>query len=204
MRGRIETRIGILEISKTLFFDLGLTRVTMDEIATAVGISKKTLYVNFSSKDQLVEAVLKRQILQVLRQYKDILNSPNCYVVKLRSLLVLVGERISTMGHRFQADLRRLYPLLWHRVEHLRDQTIFESFSLYIDDGIKLGLVRPDVNMEVFLSAYLYALQGMTCAELLRDRSFSSKEVILNVNDVMVRGILTDRGIQEFIQHQSN
>ena len=47
----------ILEKSKELFLNLGFKSVTMDEIATSLGVSKKTIYKYFKNKTELVDAV---------------------------------------------------------------------------------------------------------------------------------------------------
>ena len=47
----------ILEKSKELFLNLGFKSVTMDEIANALGVSKKTIYKYFTNKTSLVDAV---------------------------------------------------------------------------------------------------------------------------------------------------
>ncbi len=50
-------RENIIHKSSELFLTLGFKSVTMDDIANAMGISKKTIYVHFSNKTKLVEAV---------------------------------------------------------------------------------------------------------------------------------------------------
>lgn len=55
------TREKILESAYGLFFRHGYFRVGVDEIAKAAGITKRTLYTHFDSKDTLIGAVLQRQ-----------------------------------------------------------------------------------------------------------------------------------------------
>jgi AcrR family transcriptional regulator len=55
------TRAKILESAYSLFYARGYARVGVDEIAAAAGITKRTLYAHFDSKDALIAAVLERQ-----------------------------------------------------------------------------------------------------------------------------------------------
>jgi AcrR family transcriptional regulator len=55
------TRDRILDSAYALFFRRGFFRVGVDEIAKAAGITKRTLYCHFDSKDALIGAVLQRQ-----------------------------------------------------------------------------------------------------------------------------------------------
>lgn len=60
-RSGIETKTRILTIAYGLFYKQGFARVSMDAIAEAVGVTKRTLYYHFVSKDALVAAVLDHQ-----------------------------------------------------------------------------------------------------------------------------------------------
>ena len=60
-RTRDRTRTRIMAAAYVLFRERGYTRVTVDEISTAAGITKRTLYSHFQSKDALLEAVLESQ-----------------------------------------------------------------------------------------------------------------------------------------------
>lgn len=50
-----------MDAAYVLFRQRGYTRVNVDEISAAAGITKRTLYSHFESKDALLEAVLKAQ-----------------------------------------------------------------------------------------------------------------------------------------------
>ena len=47
----------IIEKSNELFLNLGFKSVTMDEIASSLGVSKKTIYKYFKNKTDLVASV---------------------------------------------------------------------------------------------------------------------------------------------------
>ena len=55
------TRRRILDAAYKLFRRKGFTRVSMDDIAAATGVTKRTLYHHFTSKDALLGAVLDAQ-----------------------------------------------------------------------------------------------------------------------------------------------
>lgn len=60
-RTRDRTRTRIMDAAYVLFRERGYTRVNVDEISVAAGITKRTLYSHFVSKDALLEAVLEAQ-----------------------------------------------------------------------------------------------------------------------------------------------
>ncbi len=73
-RKSAETRQQIIDAAYTLFYQSGFMRTGVDAIANAAGITKRTLYQHFSSKDELIEAVLEHQhqlALERIRQWAD-------------------------------------------------------------------------------------------------------------------------------------
>ena len=64
------TRRSILNAGFQLFFERGYARVSMDDIAARAGLTKRTLYYHFNSKDELVGAVLRGQNEQTLQQFQ--------------------------------------------------------------------------------------------------------------------------------------
>ena len=56
-----ETRHRILEAAYALFYREGFGRVGVDAIAGEAGVTKRTLYYHFDSKDALIGAVLEHQ-----------------------------------------------------------------------------------------------------------------------------------------------
>lgn len=69
-----ETRQRIIDAAYALFYQSGFMRTGVDAVADAAGITKRTLYQHFRSKDDLIAAVLARQhqmALQRIRKWAD-------------------------------------------------------------------------------------------------------------------------------------
>ena len=69
-----ETRQQIIDAAYTLFYQSGFLRTGVDAVADAAGITKRTLYQHFASKDELIETVLKHQhklSLERIRRWAD-------------------------------------------------------------------------------------------------------------------------------------
>ena len=58
MTKRIQTRERIIDVANRLFYEEGIRAVSVDTISEKAGISKKTLYYHFKSKDDLIAAYL--------------------------------------------------------------------------------------------------------------------------------------------------
>ena len=75
-RNSIETRKRILTVAYRLFYKRGFTRVSMDAIAEAADVTKRSVYYHFESKDALVSAVLKDQQSHALALFERWSNKP--------------------------------------------------------------------------------------------------------------------------------
>ena len=84
-RKSAETRQQIIDAAYTLFYQSGFMRAGVDAIANAAGITKRTLYQHFGSKDGLIEAVLEHQdqiALERIRQWADCITGKPDQMVK--------------------------------------------------------------------------------------------------------------------------
>src|SRR3982074_1681456 len=61
----MEVKERILTKADELFMQYGIRSVSMDDIATQLGISKKTIYQYFADKDELVDAVVESDVKEM-------------------------------------------------------------------------------------------------------------------------------------------
>lgn len=104
-RRAAETRQQIIDAAYTLFYQIGFIRTGVDAIAHAAGITKRTLYQHFSSKDELIEAVLEHQhrmALERIRRWADcITGKPDQMVMTLFEKLAQWAGRTEWQGSGF-------------------------------------------------------------------------------------------------------
>jgi AcrR family transcriptional regulator len=182
----------IVEQARERFFANGFSKVTMDELVQDLGISKKTLYQYFPSKDDLVNAVIEWQIIRFSTEIHRIVDSPGDFIDKIYTLYSTIGRMICKISKQFQDDIRRLRPDLWKKIEEVRSKHIYGGFSGMLDEGSRLGFVRNDLNREIVLLMYTTAIQGIVNPEVLARSSFSGEEAFLTILRVFFDGILTD------------
>jgi AcrR family transcriptional regulator len=200
-----EVRQRIIQSARDKFFAMGFSKVTMDELAQQLGISKKTMYELFRSKDELMDAVIELQMAQVGGKVKEITHSSDDFITKLYNLWEFIGHLVCHISAQFRDDVRRFRPDIWQRIEEMRRRVILGNFTKMIDEGIRLGLVREDVNKDVMVLMYLSAVQGVVNPELLAQNSFSIGEAFRTIMTVYLDGILTDRARKLFhtkLSHQ--
>src|SRR2546430_16741628 len=85
---RDPNRQRIVDAARGHFFSHGFRSVTMDDLAEALGISKKTLYAHFPGKISVLEAVLADKFAGVEATLKAVTRAhPHDFPATLRALL---------------------------------------------------------------------------------------------------------------------
>jgi len=108
----------ILDAAYKLFRRSGFSRVSMDEIAAATGVTKRTLYYHFESKDQLLAAVLEAQhtlAVAAFRTFGDRLSgAPEAMVEAMFKDLAVWADRPRWAGSGFTRLVVELADLPGH------------------------------------------------------------------------------------------
>jgi AcrR family transcriptional regulator len=188
----------IIEQARDRFFSSGFSKVTMDELATELGISKKTMYQYFPSKDELIDQVITWQVTETAGVINGILNSSDDFIKKLYAMWVAIGRMASRISKNVLDDMRRHRPDLWKRIGEMRQKVLLENITRMIDEGIERGLVRVDVNKQVVILMYLSSVQGVVNPDVLMEQSFSSEEALKTILRVYLDGILTEKARVQF------
>lgn len=132
-RSRTNTRACILDAAYGLFRRSGYSRVSMDEIAAAAGVTKRTLYYHFQSKDHLLAAVLETQHALALAAFKTfgerLSGSPNAIIDGLFGQLAVWADRPRWTGSGFTRLVVELADLPGHPARAIarRHKAILEA-----------------------------------------------------------------------------
>ncbi len=199
LKSEQDTRKRIIEEAQDLFFRYGFAKVTMDETAEKLGMSKKTLYKHFPSKDDLLEAVTEDHIQCCDAEMHAICRAKGGGpLVKFRRLMDYVASLYGRMSESLVHDLRRSAPGIWKRVEENRKDHIFTEFGALIKEGRQKGIFRKDVDDRLFLLIYFEVAQRILHPETLAGLSYKPSEVFDAVVKVLFEGFLTDKARAEY------
>lgn len=107
-----DTRTRILDTALSLFTEHGFVGTSLQQIADSAGLTKAALYYHFSSKDDLLEALVKpavNDLEHLLDAYADSGTKPAerrrfledylDYLLRQRRLLAFVVRDLATLGH---------------------------------------------------------------------------------------------------------
>ena len=133
----------VLAKARELFFESGFRRITTDEIAHELGMSKKTLYQYFDSKRDLLRLCLEQRLDEMKEQIEGIIADRNRdFIKKIGGIFQAAFDLAIRISKNFIEDLRRYEPGLWQQIHVFRERVIFRHISGLLLDGRKKGMVR--------------------------------------------------------------
>lgn len=172
----------------------GMSGLSVEEISAALGMSKKTFYKTFPTKEAMLEKLIGRIMGDVGGRIDAIAQSPRSFVQKLGGLMNLLGAVYPRLAILLSEDLYRSAPTVWSRVEEFRHRKIQMVFSAFLDQGIAEGYIERDVNKTVFLLAYAAAIRDVINPRVLVEHPFSAIDAIEQIVRIFFGGIMTDEG----------
>lgn len=100
---RLEIRDSILDATERLLARYGYRKMTVEDIAREVGVGKGTIYLHFTSKEEVVLSHVDRIVDRLKERLRDIANSDDTGAARLRSMLLTrVIFRFDSVQHYTQ------------------------------------------------------------------------------------------------------
>ena len=184
----------IVATAERVFLRSGFSRVLMDDLARELGMSKKTLYSHFESKEELLRAVLVRRTGEVDRGLEAIVSAKESFPAKLGHLAGFLQSKVAEVSPVFLEDIRRYAPECFRVVEEFRGRAIPRYFGRLFEEGIRTGHVRKRVNRELLIRMLVLSIQGIIRPEAVEELRLRPREALDHILAILFDGILTPTG----------
>ncbi len=187
-------RQAILELSYAKFARHGFKKVTIDEIAAELGISKKTVYKLFPSKEEILREVVLDKMNTLTGAFERIQSLKESSVNKIEAISEIVGTHINEQWQRILIEVRLNAPALFKEVDTIIQERLAVGWQKIFADGQKNGWVRKDIDAVVFTTAYVGVVRELMKTDFLSKHALSESEVPKQVFRMFTEGILTEKG----------
>jgi len=187
---RDSTAKRIVSEARRYFFDHGFRRITMDDLADGLAMSKKTLYARFPSKDALVEAVLLDKFRDIERDLRRITSASSDVPAALHQLLACVQRHTEEIRPPFVRDIQREAPDMFKLVERRRRTIIRRHFGKLFAAGRKAGVIRTDIPTAHVIEILLAAVQGILNPSKMAELGLTPKTGFSTIITVILDGVI--------------
>jgi AcrR family transcriptional regulator len=186
----------VIATSLKQFLAHGIRNMTMQKLASAMGISTKTMYKFFADKEQLLEECLKVHYSAMDEEMKSISNSSPNPVAFICGIYDKSMELDFGANHLFYHDLNYYYPELQDKVISQMSGHIIDILTGAIKSGIAegyfLSYLQPAVVLEVLSVLYT----SVTRHDTYKKFDIPPRALAGHTIDIYLRGICTEKGLK--------
>jgi len=184
----MELRESILQGTIKVFNQKGL-KFTMDDVASSLSISKKTIYTVFSDKEQLFLSMVDYLFDNIKVSEQQVLedNSLNT-VEKIRRILGVMPESYKEIDFRQLYLLKDKYPKIYEQVE-IRLETGWETTIALLEQGMEEGVIRKK-HIPIVKMMMEAAVEQFFQRDILIQNQITYAEALNEVVDILVDGIV--------------
>lgn len=197
-----EPKERILDLAQDRFFKLGFNKVTLDELSGDLGISKKTMYKFFPSKEELVKTIVQLTLRAAQKEIERITVQDKPFVHRLAEVMMFMGKMTSRLSRPFVQDMQRFAPLIWKEADEFRRAHLLSKVISMIHQAKQENVFRKDVNDEVIVMMLTACIQSIVTPDVLSQHAFSPKEAMYTIFHVIFEGALTEESRKEFLNYE--
>jgi AcrR family transcriptional regulator len=181
----------ILNAAEKRMIKFGYRKVTMDEIAQDLHMSKNTIYKLFVGKEEIAKALIKRLQHQLNTCLVNIEKAQNDPLRIFSDSVLLLRKQLGPWFEHFFREIPTELPSLWEEFLHYRNEKILDIRSL-VEKGSKNGVFRR-VNPSIATEAYLGAVKAIMNQRFLEQENLTFEQALDAVLDIWSNGIWINR-----------
>jgi AcrR family transcriptional regulator len=192
-----DVRENILQVAIERMQQVGIRSVSIDDICHELGMSKKTFYVYFASKDDLVQAILYKHEQKVAHDLDNALSKRTITQVIVEwAKIAQSTQKKDLKTPAMMYDLEKYYPQLFAAHKKVMRQTAEKILVQFLGKGVSEGIFRAEIDVDVvammFLDMQYRLLDLITSGHM-------TKEEVHRIGhqrmDILMRGILSESGL---------
>jgi AcrR family transcriptional regulator len=183
----------ILKFAQNKFFSEGFYKISMDEIAQELQMSKKTIYKYFPSKEKLVEEISDCVIDSVCGNVEEIIDCSENVVIKFVKMLYMYNSNLIKFSDKWYRDLQLHTPHIWQKIDKMRMEKIYANAKKILEQGKKEKLVE-NYPSEIMVEAFASTIRAVMNPEFILMNKFSMQQAFKYSYEMLLNGILTDLG----------
>jgi AcrR family transcriptional regulator len=191
----------ILKYVGERFYKEGFNKISMDEIALHLHISKKTIYKYFPSKDNLIEAVIDTDCGCHFNKETEILSRDQDVIRKIAQMVQYNLNEFSRYSDKWISDLQIHKPELWNKYLMFKNNKHGKNFKSILQQGKKEKVIK-DIPLELIIAGIEAIVKGILHTDFLKESKLSFKQALSYSIEIYVSGLLTVKGLKIFYKEK--
>ncbi|MEE2876457.1 MAG: TetR/AcrR family transcriptional regulator [Candidatus Neomarinimicrobiota bacterium] len=185
----------ILQHSFEEMSQVGVRSFTVDALAEKLGMSKKTIYKFFPTKEALIEKSVTFFLSVVERKFRKIRESNLDPASKFVELMEFIIKQARKVPIEKVADLKIRYPDVWGIIVQFR-LSRRDDFHAILKEAQESGLVRPEIDVDIAATLYINIINSTFLPEFFIDNDLPVRETGVTFLKMVTGGLFTEQGIK--------
>ncbi|MDD2287089.1 MAG: TetR/AcrR family transcriptional regulator [Paludibacter sp.] len=179
----------------SVFKQYGL-RLSLEEVASKMGITKKTLYNHFASKDELLKDCIQSISVDFQEAISGLDDRTNSAIENLRIGFVRITDYFTELSPVFFFDIMHLDPNQ-AMSEHLIGSKLFQhKIEANLKQGIDEGFYRGDLDTDFISRQLAYSIFGFYINNIINNNIMLSQSYFNDIIEFNLRALVSEKGME--------
>ena len=183
----------ILKTASETFFTRGFYKIPVDDIASSLKMSKKTIYKHFPAKEDLVREVAYLFIKTHSENIAAIINHDYNAVEKLFHIFQYLGNMLINVNEQWFSDIQSQAPEIWNEIEIFRSRFMTRNISGIIEQGKKEKYIVSYPSL-IMINIFISSIRGIINPAFITNNKVPAFKALESTLDILMNGILTTKG----------
>lgn len=154
----MEAKERILVRSHELFNKYGIRSVSMDDIAAQLGMSKKTLYLYYTDKEDLVNAVFSGVMAANKTDCQNCQKQCENAIHEVFLSFDMVEDMLTNMNPAVLFDMQKYHPVVFKKFLDYKNDFLYKMIRNNLERGMAEGLYREDLDVDILARFRLFSI----------------------------------------------
>lgn len=186
----------IVQKATQMFLSLGFKSVTMDDIASDMGISKKTIYQSFSNKNCLVKECVLGLFDTISSGVDKIVQEKKNPIEELFEIKNFIASHLKDEQSSPMYQLQKYFPKIHENLHQKQLSKLEECIKVNLYRGLEMGLFRKEIPVDFIGRIYFVGIQGIRDKTIFPEEQYTNSDLVEQYLEYHLRAICTAQGLE--------
>ena len=184
----------ILAKARELFLFYGLKSITMDDVAKSAGVSKKTIYLFYDDRNELIRAIVDDLIAEHSRLLSECQLKAKDAIDEVLMQTNAPFNTWAAVHPGFYFELEKSFPELWKRLELHRQNVLFPEIVRNLGRGQEEHVYHNELDVLFTADVRVHQLKSALYPQQFSDRKMNVSKLIDGLTQFYLNSITTEKG----------
>ena len=181
----------ILEQGIHQFSKNGVKSFTVESLASDLGMSKKTIYKFFPTKEILLEKIVSYFTGSVKRKFQSVVESDKKSIDKFDEVMNFLIKKIGYLKIENAMEVKARYPKIWKNIQEFR-LSLIQFITIIFKEAQSKGYASTELDMEIVATIYMNIINSTFQPEFFLQNNLAPGDTIRTFVKMVTEGIFID------------